>query len=186
MTSFKDCIVTISGLPGSGTSTVARLLSEKTDMEIVSTGEIFRSLAKENQLSLEEFGKIAEKDDEIDKKLDARIVEEAEPGRILEARLSGYMLHRSNIKAYKVWLEADRETRINRIASRENESFDKIRKKVIEREKSERKRYKEYYNIDLSDKSIYDIIIDSQENLPEEIVDKIMEGLKDEACTGEE
>ena len=47
----------------------------------------------------------------------------------------------------------------------------------MEREKSEVLRYKKYYNIDLEDISIYDIVIDSGDKTPEEIVDIILEKL---------
>lgn len=185
MNCFEDLIITISGLPGSGTSTTTCLLSEKTGMKIVSTGEIFRKMAKENQLSLEEFGKVAEKNEEIDKGLDSRIIDEAEKGRILEGRLTGHMLHRSGRKAFKVWLKADRDTRIKRISDRENEPVEDVRDKVIHREHSERKRYKKYYDITLHNTSIYDMVLDTKKYSPEEIVEKIMEGLKDEICERE-
>ena len=46
---------------------------------------------------------------------------------------------------------------------------------ILKREKSEANRYKSYYDINLSDTSIYDVIIDSSNMTPEEIVDTIIE-----------
>ena len=41
--------ITIGGLPGSGTTTVSRILSEKLNLEWISAGKIFRELAKERE-----------------------------------------------------------------------------------------------------------------------------------------
>ncbi len=179
-------IITVSGLPGSGTTTASELLSDETSMELLSSGEVFRAMAKERDMSLEEFSDLAETDQEIDKKLDERMVKRAEEGMILEGRLTGHLLDRSEKEAYKVWLKAPLDVRINRIADREPiEDEDRLKERVIKREKSEKKRYQEYYDIDLTDMSIYDDIIDSVKNSPKRIVKKIMEGAKDEVCQGE-
>lgn len=177
MKDFKDIIITISGLPGSGTSTAARLLSKETGMDMISTGEIFRELAKERGCTVEEFGDVAEKNKEIDIELDKRVINKAKPGRIMEGRLTGHMLSRSEKEAFKIWIEADFDTRVERIANREEMGIDQTMKLVKIREKSERKRYNEFYGIDLLDKDIYDMVIDSVENSPEEIISKIIDGI---------
>ncbi|WP_292351086.1 AAA family ATPase, partial [Methanomethylovorans sp. PtaU1.Bin093] len=56
-------LITISGLPGSGTTTVSNLLSRHYEMEMISAGEVFRTLAKERGVTLAEFGELAEKDE---------------------------------------------------------------------------------------------------------------------------
>ena len=48
--------ITVSGLPGSGTSTLSKLLAECYDLELISSGEIFRRMARERGMSLAEFG----------------------------------------------------------------------------------------------------------------------------------
>ncbi len=54
-------------------------------------------------------------------------------------------------------------TRVKRIQRREKTiSFDEELKKTVERERSETLRYKNYYGIDITDLSIYDIVIDSE------------------------
>jgi len=59
-------IVTISGLPGSGTTTVAKLLEKKTGITYVYSGDIFRRMAKKHNMSLEDFGIYCEKHKEVD------------------------------------------------------------------------------------------------------------------------
>ncbi len=51
-------LLTISGLPGSGTTTVSRILASHYDIEMISAGDVFRNLAKEHSMSLGEFGNL--------------------------------------------------------------------------------------------------------------------------------
>ncbi len=153
-------LLTISGLPGSGTTTVSRLLSVKYDIEMISAGEVFRSLAKEYDMTLAEFGELAESDDSIDLKIDERQKEIANTrdNIILEGRLAGHMAE----KAMKIWIKASVDVRVGRIVARENGSFEDKLSETIEREASESIRYKAIYDIDINDLSVYDIVIDSE------------------------
>lgn len=156
--------ITVSGLPGSGTTTLSRLLAECYDLELVSSGEIFRKLAKERGMSLAEFGALAERDPSIDLEIDKnqKSIIHSRENIILESRLAGHMAQgRPNV--IKVWIKAPVLTRVKRIQRREKSvSFDDELKKTVEREKSEAFRYKNYYGIDITDLSIYDIVIDSE------------------------
>ena len=67
-------LVTISGLPGSGTTTAGRLLADALGWEFQSSGELFRSMASARGVSLAEFGALAESDERIDRELDERAV----------------------------------------------------------------------------------------------------------------
>jgi len=53
-------LITISGLPGSGTTTVSRLVADALTLERVPGGEVFRQLAAEAGMSLAEFGTYAQ------------------------------------------------------------------------------------------------------------------------------
>ena len=171
--------ITISGTPGSGKSTVSKILEKKLGIGYVYSGRIFRELAEEHNMELEEFGKYCEKNSEIDKKLDARQIEILKKGNvILEGRLAGWLAYQNNIPALKVAIDTDIETRARRIVNREKGSVEFRKNEILERERSEDLRYKNYYNIDLKDKSIYDLVIDSGDKTPEEIVELIIEKIK--------
>ena len=170
--------ITISGNPGSGKSTVAELLEKKLGINYVYSGMIFRELADKYNMNLEEFGKYCEENSDIDKELDDRQLEILKKGNvILEGRLAGWLAHSNNIYAFKVAIIADIDIRAKRIVNREKGSVDKRKKEILERERSENTRYKKYYNFDLKDISIYDIVIDSGDKNPEEIVDIIIQKL---------
>ena len=175
-------IVTVSGLPGSGTSTACRLLNEELGWSYVNAGQIFRQLAQEAGLSLADYGLRAEEDAEIDQKLDARMVETARKlGRvILEGRMTGWMAQRHELPALKVWLEASTETRVGRISGRDRKSQAQALKDMVERERSEAKRYCQIHGIDIGDRSIYDLCIDTEHYVPVQIVKKIITRLREE------
>jgi len=154
-------LITISGPPGSGKSTVAAAVAETFDLEHVSGGDVFRGLAEERGLSLAEFNELAETDDSIDRDLDRRLRETARDRDdvVLESRLSGWMA--GEHADLRVWLDAPLEVRAARIADREGIAVAAARDETQARETSERSRYREYYGIDFADRSIYDLAVNT-------------------------
>ncbi|HDD57464.1 MAG TPA: hypothetical protein ENF43_02990, partial [Thermoplasmatales archaeon] len=84
-------------------------------------------------------------------------VEKAGHAGTLDPRVTGVLpiAIGSATKALKVLIEADEKTRVERIIKREGGDFEEKRREMLEREKSEARRYKNYYGIDVGDKSIY-------------------------------
>lgn len=154
-------LVTISGPPGSGTSSAAAGLATELGYEHVSGGDLFRELAAEEGMTVEEFNKQAETDDRIDRELDKRLREVAveREGVVLESRLAGWMA--GNHADLRFWLDAPREVRTSRIASREAWSLQEATDRTEMREESERRRYADYYDIDFTDLRIYDLSINT-------------------------
>ena len=172
--------ITLSGPPGSGKTTVCSILSERLNLESIVFGRMFRELAKEKGMTLSELGVLAENDPSIDISIDEHILDIAreKDDMILESRLSAYMLHRNNIPALKVYLDATPETRTKRISIRDGETQEEAYKNTMERHASEAKRYMKYYGINADDKSVYDLVIDTDDRTPDDIVDLIIKGMK--------
>jgi cytidylate kinase len=169
-------IITISGPPGSGKSTLSRLLSVKLGMEHISMGDIFRRCAEDRCMCLAEYGLLAKQNGDIDRELDAmqkRIAKEKD-NIILEGRLSGFLVEAD----LKVWLKAPLEVRAARIAKRENKPVPVAIAETSEREECERERYLCYYNIDIKDLSVYDIVVDSSKWDSEEISEIVMKAVE--------
>jgi len=172
--------ITISGPPGSGKTTACSKLSETLGLEAVVFGKIFRELAAEQNLSLGELGAIAEKDPSIDRMIDARILDiaKAHEDIILESRLSAYMCARNNIPAFKIYIDASPEVRMSRIGVREGETVEEACAKTLDRQRSEAKRYRMYYDIDINDLSVYDLVINTDNLDPDQVVDAILKAVK--------
>ena len=152
--------ITVSGPPGSGTTTLAKALSSRFDLEYVSSGDVFRSMARERDMSLAEFGRVAEEDPEIDREIDERQAEIARENDdiVLEGRLSGWMAEEADMR---VWLDAPLDVRAERVAEREGQTVEEARVEIEEREASESKRYQEIHGIDIDDLSVYDLVVDT-------------------------
>ncbi len=170
-------ILTISGLHGTGKSTIGKLIAENLGIRYYSTGMAFRDLAKDMNMTLEEFTKYVENHSEIDNKLDEKVIEIAKLGNvIIDSQLTGYLLE--NIATFRILLSCPLETRVKRMAERDNVSYNYKLKETILREDSELKRFKKLYNIDLSDKKAisktYNLILATENLSIEEIIEKII------------
>jgi len=153
-------LLTVSGPAGSGKSTTAAGLAEALDLEHISGGDIFRELAAERGYSPVEFNELAEEDERIDHDLDRRLYEIARDrdGVVLESRLAGWLAPDAD---FRLWLDAPIAVRAARIADREEKSLDRAREETLRRERSERKRYADYYDIPIDDLSIYDLVVNT-------------------------
>lgn len=154
-------LITVSGPPGSGKSTVASAVAARFGYEHVSGGDIFRSLAAERGLSLAAFNELAETDESIDLDLDRELREIARDrdDLVLEARLAGWMA--GEYADLRVWLDAPLRVRASRIADREGTDPAAARAATVTREESECGRYEAYYGIDIRDRSIYDVAVNT-------------------------
>ncbi len=165
--------ITISGHIGSGKTTVSNILGGLTGYQVYSGGFFFRRMAKEMGISLEELNLISEEDSSTDFKLNELIEQfiRDHDEIIVESRLAGWISYNAKIPVYRVFLEGSLETRVRRVASRENQAD--MMEKVRIREQSEDKRFKSFFNFDMDDKSIYDTVINTEEGSAEEIANKI-------------
>ncbi|MGC8496566.1 MAG: (d)CMP kinase [Thermoplasmata archaeon] len=169
--------LTVSGPPGSGKTTVSKLVAKKLSYLYISGGDVFRKLANDHNMSIEQFSKYSENNQEIDRKIDSYLKKELENNDniILDSRLAGWLAYLNNIKAIKIYVTASFETRVKRISGRETSPEEEISKNLAVREESEKYRYLLIYNIHYEDLKIYDLIIDSDDKDPETVANIIME-----------
>lgn len=170
-------VVTVSGPPGSGTSTAARRLAERLDVEFVSTGAIFRRMAKEHGMTLEDFGDHVDDHPEIDRELDDRQRERAERGDVvLEGRLSGLMT--ADLEGVvNVYLRCPARERARRVAERDGLDEEEAFRRVWEREGQEKDRYLRVYGVDPDELEAYDLVLDSSGLTADEIVEEVLDAL---------
>jgi len=154
-------LITISGPIGSGKSTAAAALAAELGYDHVSGGDIFRGLADERGLTPLEFNKLAEEDDQIDRDLDRRLRTTARENDdlVLESRLAGWMA--GEYADLRVWLDAPEDIRAARVSDREDTPLEEARRTLHARAESEVHRYRLYYDIDFTDRSIYDLVVNT-------------------------
>jgi len=167
--------ITLFGLAGTGTSTVGKLFSEKYNFKFGSGGNMFREMAAEHKMDVYEFNQFCQKDKKYDLELDTRIANfgKENDNFAFESRVAWNFIPDS----IKIKIICDDDVRIERICDRDNkENLEEIKEKTKNREISEKKRYFDYYDIeDYSDDKHFDLIIDSTNLTPEEIIQKISE-----------
>jgi cytidylate kinase len=174
-------VVTIGGSHGTGKSTYAEMIAKQFNLRYVSAGQLFRAVAKEKALSLEELSREAANSSEIDRMIDERSAAEAAKGdAVIEGQLAAWMA--KDLAQIRIYLKAPNEERIARIANRDHLDHEAARNQTLERERIQRERYKRYYQIDIDDLSPYNLIIDtgnrSVENASAELISRINEVLR--------
>ena len=172
-------LITVSGPPGSGKSTTASKLAEALGLEHVSGGDIFRELADERGYTPLEFNKLAEEDDQIDRDLDRRLQGVARDRNdvVLESRLAGWLA--GDHADFRVWLDAPLDVRAERVADREDKSVAEAREESAARQSSEADRYEEYYGIDITDLTIYDLSINTARWDADAVLDMLVTAVED-------
>lgn len=179
--------ITITGNLGSGKSSIGKVLKEK-GYEIVSTGNIFRELAMEKGLSVEEFNKqVNEATRRGDRSVDQMIDDTtAKIGRerdhiMFDSRLAWNFVPDS----FKVFVITDIDEASRRVFndsvranSESYESQEACKKALVHRQEMESVRFKEIYEIDYYDMSNYNLVIESTNAAPAEIAAEILEKLE--------
>lgn len=175
-------IISISGLPGSGKSTVAKILAENLGFERIYMGGIMRKLADRKGVSILELMKQAETDSSIDEEVDEMVSDygRTKDNFIIESRTAFHFISDS----LKIFIKVDLVEGARRIfpdlmkEERGEEdkasSAENLAKMLKERSAIDKERYKKYYGIDYTDETNYDLVVDSTSLTPEEVVDKIM------------
>lgn len=186
-------LLTLSGLPKSGTSSVADHITQQFDVAHVNGGDVFRALAAQRDMSLSEFSKHVNNNPHIDEEIDTGLERIADafvsdtrtvpdlpslsidwdaPTLILESRLAGWLT--TDVADLNVWLHAPQHIRIDRaLAEHDTDNADEVRDQLIEREHDEAMRYDKQYDIDIYDRDPYDLCINTADQSIHDTVTRI-------------
>jgi cytidylate kinase len=177
----RGLVIAVSGLHGSGRSTHAKRLAESMGLRYVSSGTIFREMARERGLTLEDMSRLTEEEPELDKLIDERAREESRRGGVVvDATLSGWMCEDPDLR---IFLTAPLEARVRRIANREGIALEEAREETQARAESERERFKAFYGVDISDLSVYDLVLNTELFEPDGTA-RILKRFVEEYCSG--
>ena len=176
-------LITIWWKAWSGKWTVSKLLAEKLNYEIVSIWDMKRKLAAEMWINIIEFNKMwddPEKSAEFDLKYEEYQQNlKLSDNIILDSRLWFY----AQPKAFKILLDVDEEVAWERIFKAERDTDKHATKKhavdeVKERNSSDEARYMKLYKVDLWNPNNYNLVIDTSERTPEEVLQIILDEFK--------
>lgn len=195
MSKIKNRIITISGEPASGKSTVINKLKEDYEKQgfnvhIFSVGHEFRKIAQEKGLTIEELNEYMTKRENIDKLIDSTV---AQRGKEINSKLrendiyifdSRLAFH--NIPdSFSIRLTVDDNVAGKRVFGDNKRgkedtytSIEEAIEKTHNRKITEVERYKKRYGIDLHDENNYKLVIDTSYSKVEDITQVI------EQCLG--
>ena len=176
-------IITISGMPGSGKTSVGEMLAKKLGFKHYSIGDLRGKMAQERGLTIDELNKLGEKEPWTDKEADEymRKLGKTEDNLVFDARLGFHFIPHSK----KVFLKVDPRVGAERIfkAPRrpdepQYESVEQVIEENRNRVESDRKRYEKWYRVDCLDKGNYDLVVDTTKLTKEQVLEKILTFVK--------
>ncbi len=169
--------IAISGFTASGKTTLGEILAKR--IGIAHLHPSFKDWAKEEGIDLLSFQEEAEKNEEIDKKFDEYVKEQAKKHPcVVSTWLSPWTVEQAHLR---VFLICPLTTRIARICEREGMGREEAKEYIRKKDESNFLRYKRLYNIDFLDVetySIFDLMINSSIYSPSQICDFILDALK--------
>jgi cytidylate kinase len=181
-------IISIGGQSGSGKNEVAKVLANKLGIKFYSVGNFRRDMAVERNINLTRLNDVGEKQDFTDKKADEFVKKlgNDEDNFVIAGRLAHYFIPNS----VKILLKAHLRIRAERAYTEEREmegyrDLGDAIASLINREKSDRYRFKKYYGIELDNEMEYDLIISTDNLTYEEVAEQIIDFLKKEGILKE-
>src|SRR3972149_9998875 len=177
-TKEKKIVVCISGMAGTGKSTLSKKLAEKYKLRYYSGGDALKALAAEEGYNATgrgwwespeglSFLKKREKNLKFDKAVDDKLLEYAEQGNVL---LDSWTMPWLLKTGFKIWLVASIEKRAERIAERDKITVKEARRVLKEKEAGTKAIYKKLYGFALGeDFKPFHLILDTDKLSAEQV-----------------
>jgi cytidylate kinase len=166
----KKIVICISGMAGTGKSTLSRKLAEKYHLKCYSGGDALKELAKAKGYDVSHQGwwesleglrflKEREIDPKFDEAVDDKLLEYGEQGNVL---LDSWTMPWLFKESFKIWLMASIEKRAARVAARDKISINEALKVLKEKEDRTKAIYKKLYGFILGeDLTPFDLVLDT-------------------------
>jgi len=173
----KKIVICISGMAGTGKSTLSKKLAEKYHLQCYSGGDALKELAKAEGYNVSSQGWwespeglnfLNERinDPKFDKAVDAKLLEYAQRGNVL---LDSWTMPWLLQDGFKIWLMASIEKRAARVAHRDRIAVTEALKVLEEKEARTKTIYKKLYGFVLGeDFAPFDLILDTDNLSAEE------------------
>ena len=171
-------IITIAGKPGSGKSTVAKLLAHKLNYALFSAGDLRGQIAMQHGLTIDQLNELGKKERWTDEECDKLIerMGKEQNNIIFDSRLAWHFIPNS----VKLFLDVNLHEAAQRIFKKQRpdekhqESVQGVYTMITQRIESDIARYKKWYNVDILDLKNYDVVIDTTQLTQEQTLKKIL------------
>ncbi len=176
-------IITLAGTPGAGKSTVKRLLAKRLGLKSYSVGDLRGQMASARGMTIDEYNLLGLTDPSTDREADdyQKNLGETEENFIIDGLMSWYFIPHG----FKVFLDIHPDVAASRIfhartkeTGRDDEprytSIEDTKRIIRDRMASNSARYAKWYGADPLDRSQYDLIIDTTNISPEQVVEQIL------------
>ena len=180
-------IISLNGDHGAGKSTMAKELEKELGFKRYYMGKIFRDLAKERGLTLEDLHVYIMDNPDVDRMVDDYLIDLAkkEDDFIVESRTAWHFIP----KSLKIYLKIDDGEAAKRIFSelqkhnernegKDLDTIEKVRDSIIKRKEMDDERYMKFYGISIRNDKDYDLVLDTTHLSIEESFQKVMEFIK--------
>ncbi len=184
-------IISLSGKPGSGKSTVAKKLSADLGFERHYIGGMRREMARQKGMTLAEYNKWGEEDGNNADAEFEKFVEDlgkTNDNFIIESRTAFHFIPQS-IKIYldvdptegakRIWKALEEDSQPNRNEDSNLKSEEDVLNSILERLRSDSARYRKFYNIDIFDQDNYDLYLDVTNMNPDEEYNAVLKFIKE-------
>lgn len=172
--------ITITGMLGSGKSTICKIISEQKGYEIYSTGKIQRQVASQKGVTTLELNKMMVEHPELDSIIDNETIRISDENKnrtiIFDSRMAWFFVKES----YKIFLTVDPFVSAQRVTKADRGDVEgyadvhEAKLKLIERAQAEHERFIRIYNADYWDYCNYDLVLDATWHDPDTLASIIM------------
>ena len=175
--------ITVSGHPGSGTSTLVKALMAHYSWTSLNGGDVFRQEAARREMSLGEFGELCKSDLNVDRELDKQLQQQMQDdsSQIVESRLAGWWAYRLEIPCVRLWLDVDETERAKRVVYREGGSIEDALEANKKRSSVDAERFMELYHILPEQREPYTTVLDATNLGSEEVLAAVISILEEKA-----
>ena len=172
--------IIVNGRSGSGKTTLVENLAKALRAKHMDGGIMSRRVAREKKMTIDVFGRYRITHPETDRMIDRRLIREVKnsPRIVVQSRVLPYAKELKKLPIVRIYLKADQSERIRRVAHRDGISVQAARKRVLGVERADRERFLKIYGLDIHDKSVYDLVVDTTRRSPTQTVAFVLSELK--------
>jgi cytidylate kinase len=184
-------LICISGMAGTGKSTLAKKIAKKYILKCYSGGDALKELAKEAGCAITGEGwweshaglKFLEQrvnDPQFDKEVDSKLLNYAKLGDVL---LDSWTMPWLLKGGFKIWLMASFDKRAARVAERDKMTFEQACAVLNEKETQTKAIYKKLYGFNLGEDFVpFDFILDTDNLNADQVFEVLCRVIDNTVC----